>query len=490
MQEEAARRQGEELAQAAEREFRAASRRLQDEIEVWYARVARNNAVSLAEARRLLNVKELEEFRWSVGEYIRRGQESALDGRWMRQLENASARVHVSRLEALQLQLQQELELLYGGQLDALDGVLREVYSQGYFHTAFEIQRGLRLGWDLQSLDKRRLDAVLSRPWTTDNRTFRDRCWTNKAALVSQVQTTLTQGFIRGDGADRMTKEIARRMEVSTGKAARLVMTETAYFSAKSQRDCYRELGVEQFEVVETLDGHTCGICQGLDGKVLPMSAYEPGVTAPPFHPWCRGCTAPWFPDNFGERAARDREGEIYYVPESMKYPEWKNSFVDGGGKGGLTPAGSEPIMKLSFDEERALKEYISSGAYKVNPPLREGRPLSAQLRKQVMDLDAALEKMPIYQGTVYRSLSAFGIGDPDAFLISYSPGERKGFPAYTSAGTFVYDEGFPIQYVIQSKTGRDLRSYNPGEMEILFARGTKFRVTKVDGRTVYMEEV
>lgn len=196
--EEAAHRQGNELARTAEREFRAASRRLQDEIERWYARVARNNGVSLVEARRLLNVRQLEEFHWSVEEYIKCGEENGLDGRWMRQLENASARVHISRLEALELQLQQEIELLYGGQLDDLDGVLRGVYSEGYYHTAFEIQRGLQLGWDLQCLDKQRLDAVLSKPWTTDGRTFRDRCWTNKEALVGQVQTSLVQGFIRG----------------------------------------------------------------------------------------------------------------------------------------------------------------------------------------------------------------------------------------------------------------------------------------------------
>lgn len=242
--------------------------------------------------------------------------------------------------------------------------------------------------------------------------------------------------------------------------------------------------------MVETLDSHTCDICQGLDGKVLPMSAYEPGVTAPPFHPWCRGCTAPWFPDNFGERAARDREGEIYYVPDSMKYPEWKRSFVDGEDKAGLTAAKAGPIMKLSFDEESALKEYISSGAYKVNPQLREGLPLSETLQKHVENLDAALRKMPVYQGEVYRSFSAFGVDSIEAFLASYRPNVVKGFPAYTSAGTAVYDESFPIQYVIQSVTGRDLRGYNPGEMEILFPRGAKFKVTRVDGNTVYMEEV
>ena len=63
------------------------------------------------------------------------------------------------------------------------------------------------------------------------------------------------------------------------------------------------------------------------------MSEFEVGVTAPPFHPNCRGCTCPYFDDEFdsvGERAARGEDGETYYVPADTTYGEWKKSFVDG----------------------------------------------------------------------------------------------------------------------------------------------------------------
>lgn len=57
------------------------------------------------------------------------------------------------------------------------------------------------------------------------------------------------------------------------------------------------------------------------------MSDFEVGSTAPPFHPWCRCCTAPYFEDmeGLGKRAARDVvTGEGYEVPADMTYPEWK----------------------------------------------------------------------------------------------------------------------------------------------------------------------
>ena len=63
-----------------------------------------------------------------------------------------------------------------------------------------------------------------------------------------------------------------------------------------------------------------------LDGQVYPMNKYEIGVTAPPFHPWCRGATAPYFEDiqGIGERWARDpKTGKTYTVPGSMTYKQW-----------------------------------------------------------------------------------------------------------------------------------------------------------------------
>lgn len=58
------------------------------------------------------------------------------------------------------------------------------------------------------------------------------------------------------------------------------------------------------------------------------MSEYEPGLTAPPFHCWCRTTTIPHFDDNFGERIARGESGRQYYVFDDMTYSDWKKEYV------------------------------------------------------------------------------------------------------------------------------------------------------------------
>ena len=243
------------------------------------------------------------------------------------------------------MQIQQQIELLYGNQVDSIDSLLKEIVSNGYTQTAYEIQKGLGLGWDITALDQKKLETLLSRPWTGDKKTFRDRCWEQKAGLVSGVQTTLTQGLLRGDSVHKLTESIRGRFGVSRYQAGRLVRTETTYFNAVSSRETYKDIGVEQIEILETLDGYTCDLCADFDGTVIPLSQFEPGVTVPPFHPHCRGTTCPHIDDKDGERIARNADGEVYHVPANMNYKTWKATFVDGGAKDGLTAAGTNAIL-------------------------------------------------------------------------------------------------------------------------------------------------
>ena len=268
----------------------------------------------------------------------------------MKELENASARYHINRLEALKLQCQQDIEVLFGGQKDLLDRTMSEVYQNGYYHTAYEIQRGIGVGWDFATLDTKTIDKVINKPWAVDGSNFSDRIWKDKQKLVSELDSTLTQNIVLGEDPQKAIDKISKRLGVSKNNAGKLVMTEEAFFSSAGQQDCFKELDVEQYEIVATLDGKTSEICRSMDGKVFKMSEWKVGVTAPPFHPWCRTTTIPHFDDEFdiGERAARSAEGKTYYVPANTKYKDWKRAFVDGDFcAGGVFLCGADPRTGL-----------------------------------------------------------------------------------------------------------------------------------------------
>ena len=359
--EDAQTRKGAEYFSQLEKQYQKASAAVQKEVNAWYARFAVNNEISLVEAKKLLNARELKELQWNVMEYIEKGKTLNISDAWAKELENASARWHISRLEALQLQMQNQVEVLYGTEYDEFSKLMEDIYTEGYYHTAYEIQSGFNIGYDLMKLDTNRIKKVLSKPWAADGANFSSRIWKQKAQLVNDLHTELTQAIVRGKNPHQVTQAIAKRFDVSMGQAGRLVSTEAAFFASASNRDCYKDLGVEQYEILATLDHRTSDVCQGLDGKVFKMSEYEVGVTAPPFHVWCRTTTVPFFDDEFelgAERAARGADGRTYYVPADMKYPEWKKTFVDGGSKKDLLPLNDDAVksvIKSIEDEDRGL---------------------------------------------------------------------------------------------------------------------------------------
>lgn len=442
--EENAHKQSDQYLQNLEDMFMDAQRTVQADIERWYGRFATNNGISLTEARKLLTTGQLEEFHWTVEQYIKAGQQNNLSAEWLKKLENASAKFHVSRLEAIQLQIQQQIELLYGNQLDGVDSLLKQIVSDGYTHGAFTIQKGLGLGWDITALNQKKLETLLSKPWTTDGRTFSDRIWLKKRELVGTVHKELTQGLLRGDSPQKITDAIKNRFKVSRYQAGRLVHTETTYFNAISTKQVYQDLGVQSVEILETLDSHTCPLCHPLDGAVIPLAQYEPGVTVPPFHPNCRGTTCPHYNDMEGERAARNAEGKVYYVPANMTFTQWKKAFVDGV-KDGLTVATVGAIMKTVDDctTVEEVEALMKEQGWFYQTTLPNGEPFDGNqlLSLQGCDLDTAkaifkahenvFNRLPVLRGQL-NSINAQKLSAGTYAQCSYGLG-RGGISVNTS---------------------------------------------------------
>lgn len=319
-----------------EKQYKAAQNELEAQIARWYQRFADSNGISLAQAKQWLKGQDLAEFKWDVKEYIKYGKENAINGAWMQELENASSKFHISRLEALQIQTQNSLETMFAQQMGTMKKALSDVYASGYYHTAYAVQQGFGLGWDIAGLDQAQIEKVLSKPWAVDGYNFSTRIWNSKTKLIGEVHNELSKNLLTGADPQKAIDSLAKKMGASKSNAGRLVMTEQAYFSSAAQKDCFNDLDVEEYEIAATLDSHTSDICRSLDGKVFKMSDYKPGVTAPPFHVYCRSTTAPHFKDNFdaGERAARGADGKTYYVPDDVTYSEWKKAFVDGDKSG------------------------------------------------------------------------------------------------------------------------------------------------------------
>lgn len=315
-----------------ERIFDRTIRDIERAINRWYTRYLMNNDdISLAEAKRRLAKRELEEFKWDVQEYIRKGRANGISADFAKQLENASARVHISRLEALKFELQNYIEQAFGQEQTITAQHLEDTYRDTYYHQAFELQKGIGIGWGFAAIDENHLEKALAKPWAPDRYNFSQRIWKNKDKLLTNAHQIISRHLILGSDPQKPIDELAKAMGVSKRNAGRLVMTESAYFAGEARKDCFNALGVERYKIIATLDLKTSAICREMDGQIFKQSEYEAGTTAPPFHPNCRTTTAPYYEDmeGLGERAARDPEtGKTFRVPANMTYSEWYEQYA------------------------------------------------------------------------------------------------------------------------------------------------------------------
>lgn len=136
----------------------------------------------------------------------------------------------------------------------------------------------------------------------------------------------------------------------------------------------------------------------------------------------------------------------------------------------------------LTDDEESAIISYKSGDSYTLNGKLTAKAELTEYQRKLRDNLDAALEKLPVYRGEVYRHYNFDDFGGFDAmmeFLELFEKNEPTALGGYLSCSTVRNEDRtggkYTVNMVVQSDNGRRLAGFGRNtENEILLPRDTK----------------
>ena len=309
-----------------ELQYKKAMASIQRDLEAFYARYANAEGVDMATARKLLSKAEKEMWEVSLEEY----RKMALDEEFIDQIESMYSKSRVSRLKALEMQIRAQLETLYSDLNTELGALLTDTFADTYYQTVYEIQKGTGIGTNFALFNEDAVKKIVSKPWKWGH--FSSTVWNNKDLLLGELETALSQAFIRGDRIDKVIKTFYKKMGVGYSRAANIIQTEHAYIAGEATFKGYEETGVERYQYLATLDTRTSQICRDMDGKTFKLSEKVVWLNYPPLHCRCRSTTVPYFGDeeSYGKRIARDHEGKVYYVPEDMKYHEWYDKYVKG----------------------------------------------------------------------------------------------------------------------------------------------------------------
>lgn len=308
-------------------------KRLKQDVNGWYERFAKENDISLAKARTILDKGELKEFKMTLKEYTDQAKRLDLSKEHIQMLSNASIRQRLTRAQELYVYTAHHVEKLAKEQELQLTNLLKNVYEDSTYKTAYQVQQMQERYSHFDKVSKEEIAQAISKPWARDGKDFSSRIWDNKNLLLHSLQTEITQSLILKEGTDSLSNRIVKRLNVSYNNARRLVETETAYIQERASFDVYDELEVEKYQILATLDNRTTDICRHLDGEIFDKKDAKIGVTAPPFHCCCRTTTIPYIggvTDAEGTtRTARDsKTGKGVAVKGDLTYEQWEDTYV------------------------------------------------------------------------------------------------------------------------------------------------------------------
>lgn len=213
--------------------------------------------------------------------------------------------------------------------------ISREMYSStiedAYYRNIFDTAKKLGKTPTFSTLDTKTINKVLDTKFYGKN--YSERIWSNSDRLAGELNEIIGRAVATGQAQAKTIREIQERFGVKMSDAARLVRTEICYFENQGELESYKELGVEKFKVLATLDSRTSDICREMDGKIFSIKEAKQGTNVPPLHPYCRSTIVPYIGKEFEpkQRIARDPATERnYYVQGDMNYEAWHKSLVEG----------------------------------------------------------------------------------------------------------------------------------------------------------------
>lgn len=139
------------------------------------------------------------------------------------------------------------------------------------------------------------------------------RVWTDLKGVTdtmsTQMQRTLTDSFIQGDGPYVMARKLRTNVnKIGVARSKMIARTETVRAHAEGQLDTLEALGVEEVGVAvewsTTGDDRVCPICLPMGGTVLKLKEARGSI---PAHPNCR-CA--YIPANVGEARVGQRKSK------------------------------------------------------------------------------------------------------------------------------------------------------------------------------------
>lgn len=260
--------------------YTEARRNLQKEIYAFYAEYAKENKISIQEAKKRLMREDLSDYRNNAKKYFKQAEK---DPELLKRLNEQYKAGKVTRLEALQLDITYQLGKLSDELHKSFESYLKEVAKYAYRKVAF--------GNSASTLNLPALKQLIETPFNGKN--YSQSIWGNVDDLAKDLKKLLSQAFIKGTGPNELARELRKKYNVAKARAEAIVRTDGTNIINNTTAKRYIEAGLTKYDFLAHIDNRTTETCKSLNGKTFKLKDYQPGLNAPPMHVNCRSTIVP-----------------------------------------------------------------------------------------------------------------------------------------------------------------------------------------------------
>ena len=284
---------------------------IQKEIDSFYARYAKKEGITLAEAKKRASKLDMEEYSRKAKRYVDEKDFSKEANNEMR-LYNMTMKVN--RLELLKAKIGLELVDSFNDLQKYFDQKLTERTLD-----EFKRQAGI-LGDTVVGTEPTKRARVLVNA-SFRNAKWSDRIWMYQDLLKNKLDDLLRTGLIQGRNSRELARDLRKAFDVSRHNAERLMRTEMCRVQTDAQKESFERNGFDEYEYICCGLPDACEICRELDGKIFKVKDMMPGENAPPMHPNDHCSTAA----HYASRAEFDAWLDAKAAGETaLGFEEWK----------------------------------------------------------------------------------------------------------------------------------------------------------------------
>lgn len=258
---------------------------IQKEIDSFYAKYAKDENITMAEAKKRASKLDIEAYARKAKKYV---QEKNFSKQANEEMKLYNLTMKVNRLELLKANI--ALALVSGH--DDLDKYMNKLLEN---RASDELKRQAGILGDTIVNNAEMAHSIVNASF--HNATYSDRIWMHQDLLKHDLDKLLAIGLIQGRNPNELARELRKKINVKISDAQRLMRTELARVQIDAQMRQYRANDIDEFEYIACGLGDVCDTCLSLDGKIFKVKNMQAGENAPPMHPNCHCSTAPHMDD-------------------------------------------------------------------------------------------------------------------------------------------------------------------------------------------------